>query len=192
MAGGSMGEQLLVSVSEKGVLTGWLVGLAHIDDRWMMEAFVSSRQGDMSLIDPPLSSRKKDNERRIPDPYTFSPAITTGKHRDLPYLADDGFNGQRWIDHWAYEYDVTVIASPPQNAKNAWQSHQKQWLASHRQIVETVFARLTQTFGLKRINAHSDWGKVTRLAAKMAAYNIGVWFNRILGRPDGAVETLIT
>ncbi len=186
------GEQLLMSVSENGIVTGWLVGLAHIDDRWMMEAFVSARQGEMTLLDPPLPSRKKHKERYIPDAHTFSPAITVGQDRELPYLADDGFNGQRWIDQWAYEYNATVIASPPQKTKNAWQPDDKRWLSSHRQIVETVFARLTETFGIKRLNAHSDWGKITRLAAKMAAYNMGVWFNRILGRPDGAVATLIT
>jgi hypothetical protein len=44
-----------------------------------------------------------------------------------------------------------------------------------------VFARLSEVFGLKRLNAHSHWGQVTRLAAKMAAYNIGILFNRWLG-----------
>jgi hypothetical protein len=58
--------------------------------------------------------------------------------------------------------------------------------------VETVFARLTTVFSLKRLNAHSDWGKITRLAAITAAYNLGILLNRILRREDGALETLIT
>jgi hypothetical protein len=42
------------------------------------------------------------------------------------------------------------------------------------------------------LNAHSDWGKITRLAAITAAYNLGILLNRILRREDGALETLIT
>jgi len=41
------------------------------------------------------------------------------------------------------------------------------------------------------LNAHTDWGKITRLAAITAAYNLGILFNRLLGRKDGALETLI-
>ena len=67
----------------------------------------------------------------------------------------------------------------------------KTWLRKHRQIIETVIARLTECFGLHRVNAHSELGMLTRIAAKTAAYNIAILFNRQQGRPDGAVATLI-
>ena len=185
------GEQLLVSATASGVITGWLLGLADIDDRWMLQAFLSTRHGMMEMLPPPGKSKKKDQSQRVASPESFSPALAVGYDIGLPYLADDGFNGQRWIDHWQDEYAVDVIASPPKNAKNAWKPEDKKWLSHHRQIIETVFSRLTETFGLKRLNAHSDWGKITRLAAKTAAYNIGILFNRLLGRPDGALATLI-
>ena len=185
------GEQLLVSVTAKGVITGWLVGLASMDDRWMLEAFLSTRKGWMQLMEPQLTNKKYYRCRRIPTIDSFSPAVTTGIHRARPYLADEGFNGQRWINHWADEYAVTVIAAPPSNTPLAWSRAEKKWLSRHRQMVETVFARLCEVFGLKRLNAHTDWGKVTRLAAKMAAYNLGILFNRWFGRPDGALATLI-
>jgi hypothetical protein len=185
------GEQLLISVTAKGVITGWLVGLAAIDDRWMLEAFLSTRTGNMQLMGPILPNKKAYRFRNLPTIDSFSPAITTGIQQTRPYLADEGFNGQRWLDHWADEYAVTVIAAPPANTADAWSRADKKWLSRHRQIVETVFARLCEVFGLKRLNAHSDWGKVTRLAAKMAAYNIGILFNRLVGRPDGALATLI-
>ena len=65
------------------------------------------------------------------------------------------------------------------------------WLRQHRKIIETVIARLTETIGLKRINVHSEHGMIARIAAKMAAYNIGVLFDRNYGRADGALATLI-
>lgn len=107
---------------------------------------------------------KKEYQRiKIAAPESFSPAITVGMDRKLPYLVDDGFNGERWITHWREQYGATVIASPPKNAQHPWNRADKRWLSRHRQIVETVFARLCETFRLKRINAHSDWGKTTRL-----------------------------
>ena len=100
------GEQLLLCASENGVVTGWMLGLANIDDRWLMEAFVSSRRGCKCLTEPELPKR--------------------------------------------------------------------------RQIVETVSARLTDYFELQRVNAHSELGMLTRIAAKMAAYNIAILFNRMV------------
>lgn len=185
------GEQLLMSVTQQGVITGWLVGLANIDDRWMLEAFLSTRHGIMQLMGPEVSERKRYQSRLIATPDTFSPAIATGIPCHLPVLADEGFNGARWQHHWFSQYGDIVISVPPKNAPRPWIAQDKRWLAHHRQIVETAFARLCETFGLKRLNAQSDWGKVTRLAAKMAAYNIGILFNRLPGHPDGALATLI-
>lgn len=185
------GEQLLASISQSGAVTGWLVGQAQIDDRWMLEAFLSTRHSHMQLIGPEVTDKKRLMQTTVAQPETFSPAIAIGVDRDLPYLADEGFNGDRWTTHWAEEWEVTVIASPPANAHSAWHPKDKRWLSHHRQIVETVFSRLCEVFRLKRLGAHSDWGKVTRLAATMAVYNIGILFNRLLNRPDGALETLI-
>jgi hypothetical protein len=60
-----------------------------------------------------------------------------------------------------------------------------------RQVVETTFANLTESFGLKYPGAHTSWGLLTRVAAKVAAYNLGILMNRLLGRPDFAFATLI-
>jgi hypothetical protein len=186
------GEQVLMSTSSAGVITGWLVGQAQIDDRWMMEAFLSTRHSHMRMIGPEPAKSKKYNITHVATPESFGPALTTGVAVGLPYLADEGFNGDRWRVHWLQEYTADVITAPPKNAATAWTSADKKWLSKHRQIVETVFARLTTVFSLKRLNAHSDWGKITRLAAITAAYNLGILLNRILRREDGALETLIT
>lgn len=185
------GEQMLMSVTAAGVVTGWLVGQAQIDDRWMLEAFLSTRYQRMQLIGPELPAKKRYKRQQVATPESFSPAITTGRCRHLPYLVDDGFNGERWVRHWQDEYKAVVIASPPKNARLSWNRQDKRWLSKHRQIVETVFSRLCEVFKLKRLHAHSDWGKLTRLAAITAAYNIGIFINRSLQRPDGALATLI-
>ena len=187
------GEQLLLCSSDSGIITGWVTGLANIDDRWMMEALLSSRQGELDLIEPPLPQHRHKKHRHIPVPESFSPARTAGPARGLPFLADGGFSGKRRIKHWRDSYGAKVIAPRASNIKGdkPGKSKTMRWLRKRRQIVETVIARLTQTFGLQQINAHSELGMLARIAAKMAAYNLGVYINRLSSRPDGAMATLL-
>ncbi len=185
------GEQLLLCASNSGVITGWMLGLANIDDRWLMEALVSSRQGWKRVIEPELPKHRTYKTRRIPSPESISPALCAGDDRGLTYLADGGFSGRRWIRHWQREYGAGVIAPRASNIKGDKPSKIMLWLRKRRQIIETVIARLTETFGLHRINAHSELGMLTRIAAKTAAYNIAILFNRQCGRKDGAMATLI-
>ncbi len=188
------GEQLLVCASADGTISGWMAGLANIDDRWLMEALLSSRKyGFKDLIEPPLPPQRYGQQRYIPLPETFSPTLTAGIDRGLPYLADGGFSGKRRIDHWRETYGAQVIAPRASNIKGDKPNRGKamRWLRGQRQIVETVIARLNEVFGLKRVDAHSEHGMLARLAAKMAAYNMGILLNRQCGRPDGALATLV-
>ena len=57
------------------------------------------------------------------------------------------------------------------------------WLCGLRQDVETVFNALTDQLGAKFPRARSKWGVWTRLAAKVAAYNLAVYINHLFGRP---------
>lgn len=185
------GEQLLLCTTDKGIITGWMTGLADVDDRWMLQAFLSSRHGQLELVEPPLPPHRAKKERRIPTPESFSPPQTAGPARQPYFYADGGFNGQRWIEQWRREYGVAIIAPPVINKREQRNYKGKRTLSSRRQIVETVIARLVKTFDFRYINAHSETGMVARIAAKMAAYNLGVWANRLLNRPDGALPTLI-
>jgi hypothetical protein len=51
------GDHLLVSVLRSGAITGWLVGAAHINDRWLLEAFLSARTGEPHLHGPAPRTR---------------------------------------------------------------------------------------------------------------------------------------
>lgn len=187
------GDHLLACVSRSQTVTGWLLGTAAINDRWLLEAFLSARAGQPCLQAPGRRPKAAKADDRLP-PVGFIGAFqAVGKSRTGLYLADKGFNGWRWANHWRTHYHAAVITVPPDNAKAEppWSAAQKVSLASHRQIVETVFARLDQVFAIKRLQAHSRWGQYTRLAARMAAYNIGLFLNRLLGRPPGTLATLI-
>jgi hypothetical protein len=60
------------------------------------------------------------------------------------------------------------------------------WRACWRQVVETVSAQLTDMLGLPCPRARRATGVLTRVAA----LNLGIWLNRLFGRPDLALATL--
>ena len=97
------GEQLLLCATEKGVITGWLAGIANMDDRWMLEAFVSSRQGEMRLTEPELPRHRTYKHRYIPTQEAFRTAMTVGQ--------GPGFTGAcRWRLQWAAPYRTLETA----------------------------------------------------------------------------------
>jgi len=64
-------------------------------------------------------------------------------------------------------------------------------LAGVRQIVETVYEKLTHTFRLDRERPHDLSGFQARLAAKMALHNVCIWLNAQLGRLQLAFAALV-
>lgn len=183
------GEQLLLSVTHEHVITGWLVGGAHVDDRVMLQALLSIRHGQYEFVTP-LAWRPW---RRIDEPGCILPKIAAGKTlRSSYYLADKGFNGFRWQQHWYQRYAVNVLTESARNLPpKHWQRSWEKWFRGMRQAIETSFALLTTVFALKHLNAHSRWGQLTRLAVATAAYNWGIYLNRSMGRPDLAHATLL-
>jgi hypothetical protein len=185
------GEQLLMAVTSKGVITGWLLGDARTDDRWLLQAFLSQRAGKPELLAPARRPRNGQARQLHPPVSPCLPLTAVGVGNPRPYLADRGFNGARWQQHWRLHYAAEVITIPPDNAPDAWAAPSKRWLKHHRQKIDTTFAFLTDVFGLARLQAHSCWGQITRLAAKCAAFNFAIWLNHRLARPLFAFATLL-
>lgn len=187
------GDHLLASVCPSGVITGWLVAAAHINDRWLMEAFLSARHESGYLIGPAHRQRDGLRSRRLPPVGFIGAYFAVGSDHQRPYLADKGFNGLRWQRQWETTFSAHVFSVPPDNSceDRPWSRLEKRWLASRRQIVETVFSTLVRTFDIKHINAHSRWGQYTRIMSKVVGYNLGLLFNRLLNRPAQSHKTLL-
>lgn len=189
-----VGDHLLASISPRGVVTGWLVGNAAINDRWLLSAFLSARAGQPEGVPSPAASHARRADRPLPPVGHIGAFQAVGASLAHTYLADRGFNSRRWRTLWAKRYAATVLSVPPVNdpERAAWSRQACLWLASHRQIVDTVFGWLSTVFDFQRLNAHSRWGQYTRLAAILAAYHLGLWLNHCLARPLGALGTLLT
>jgi hypothetical protein len=69
------------------------------------------------------------------------------------------------------------------NSKKPWSKPLRRWVAGIRQIVETVYDKLFNTFGLWGERPHEIEGLRARLAARVALHNFCIWLNDQLGRP---------
>jgi hypothetical protein len=177
-----------VSVLPSGAVTGWLIASAHADDRWLLQALISQRHGQLELVGP---AAKQPSRPSIP-PAHVGPRLAAGGTLSDVYLADQGFNGWRWRTFWYTRYRTQVISAPARHERGAWSPITRRWLNARRQRIETVFSILTTVFDLQQLQAHSRSGQYARVSIAMAAYNLGLYFNRLLGRPDLSHATLIS
>lgn len=171
------GLRLLVSVAASGSVVSWTMASGNVQDRWLAELLFSAQAGCPQVTgpQPPRSRPPRD---------WVGPVQSCGRPSHRLKVADEGYDGQDWQTHWATDYDAHVVTMPKSDPNH-------RWFSSLRQAVETAFAHLDASFGLPFPGAHTPWGLLTRIAAKLAAYNLGIAINRYLGRPDFAFATLI-
>lgn len=176
------GLRLLVSVTPDAFVTGWTMGSGNVQEHWLLELLLSTRCGQPQFGRIPSS---KDGPPQPPKEW-LAPFVTAGPLRANLVLGDLGFIGENWQGHWLASYGVQV-----QTSDTLPKGGLRRWFHAIRHNVETAFAHLDTVFGLGNPNAHTTWGLLTRIAAKMAAYNLGVQINRLFDRPDFAFASLI-
>ena len=178
------GLRLLVALSASGLVTGWTLAAGNVQERWLAELLFSARSGQPQLSGP--QNPATCQPRVTPPSEWMGPPQSCGEASGKLIISDLGFNGREWLDHWFVDYHVEVLPPPTEAGSGS-----TRWFSSLRQVIETAFANLSDSFGLKYPGAHITWGLITRIAAKMAAYNVGILINRSCARLDFAFPTLI-
>ena len=107
----------------------------------------------------------KGPKPKVTPPAEWMAAVpSAGAASTKPILSDGGFRGDDWLAHWAKAYGAQVCP-----LSKAAPRAERRWWSSARQVVETALANLTESCGLKYPGAHSTWGLLMRVAAKVAA-----------------------
>jgi len=153
------GFSLLTAVEPSGVITGFCFGAASTADQPLAETFFELRAN--------------------PNPRLES----VGSAFSGTYVADKGFEGVENRRRWLESYGADLIHTPKRNSKKPWSKGLRRWVAGLRQIVETVYDKLFNIFGLWRERPHELGGLRARLAARVALHNFCIWLNDRLGRP---------
>lgn len=188
------GVQLLTEVDAQGFITGFVIGPANTSERWLGEALLRWRvcpeAGVPSAeeLAPILGPTHLKGGKRIGPTGPIFSYLGAGEVADHEYIADLGFKGKAWTRHWYDDYRATVKTKAsyrdlsPTDRRLACRQ-----LASLRQIVETANNVLASVFGLAFPRAHTLWGLLTRLAAKVAAHNAALYFNYLYHRPTFSI-----
>jgi hypothetical protein len=161
------GFRTLIAVNPVGVITGFGFAPASTKDQVAAETFFALRHQ--------------------PDPRLRS----VGSAALGPYVVDKGFEGKKSHQRWLLSYGAEVISPPRRDNPKPWPKQLHRWLASIRQIVETVYDKLINTFRLWRERPHELTGFQARLAAKVALHNFCIWLNEQLSRPRLAFADLL-
>jgi Transposase DDE domain len=162
------GFHLLLCVNPIGVITGFGFGSASTHDQLLASTLFAARQ----------------------HPHARLPSA--GLPAQGYYIADKGFAGQRPHRRWKAQGQAEIVTPPHQTSKREhWPKALRRWLASIRQIIETVNDKLLNTFRLARERPHDLTGFQARLAAKVGVHNFCIWFNLHLGRAPLAFAELL-
>jgi hypothetical protein len=120
------GFRSLVAINPAGVITGFGFCPASTKDQPLAETFFALRA---------------EPSERLPSP---------GSAAMGPYVADKCFEGEENHRRWLDLYGARIICPPKRNScRRSWPKQLRRWAASIRQIVETVYEKLHNTFGLR-------------------------------------------
>ena len=183
------GCKLLLSVTDEGVATGFMLAPADTEDRWMAESLLCWRSGEWAAPLKAEDMPPRHNGKRYVGPTgPVWPRRAAGSANAASYLTDNGFFGALWQSHWREDYNALVLTPKDYRGEDAHRC--KRQHSSWRQIVETMNGHLERTFGLHFPGARSKWGLLTRVSAKILSMNIGILLNRLFGRSPLAFATL--
>jgi hypothetical protein len=186
------GCKMLLAVTDVGVITGFTVGPASTEERWLAEHFLCRRQDRTASPrgpeDFPPSHRKGGG--RVGPTGPIWPRDGAGESSSPLYIADRGFSGENWVGYWASEYHALVLTPDAYSGEHA--KSMKTQHARLRHVIETLNEHLEHAFHLPFPGARTFWGLYTRVAATLAAFNIGVCLARIFGHPDFGFATLFS
>ena len=105
-----------------------------------------------------------------------------------------GLAGETGTAHGQADYDAAVLttaAYAPSTEGDA-QRQAARWLHSVRQVVENGKAVVTDVLHWPWLRARTYWGVLTRLVAKVAAYNLVLGLNHAHDRPTFGFVTPFT
>ena len=178
------GVRRLLVIRRSGVAMGGVLAAGNVQERWLAECLFNARAGRPQLRGP---LHPETHQPKVTPPTEWmAPVHSCGHASHKPVMTDSGCREEDWLAHWATAYGVQVCPSTRQASRR-----QRRWWSAVRQVVKTTFAHLSESFGRKYPGAHTGCGLLARVAAKVAAYNLGIMLNRVLGRPDLAFTTLI-
>lgn len=127
--------------------------------------------------------------------------VTSANVKDLDALDDllDGITGTIVADKAYLSESVTqalrqrqiTLITPKRANMQTFNRLYNRLVSRYRQRNETVIGQLAERFHAERVWARDCWHLTSRMARKILAHSIAVWFNELYGRNSLQFDTLI-
>ena len=182
------GCKLLLAVLPTGGVTGFVLAPAR-EDRWLADALLGWRARPHARLlhrQDLLRPTRPNGTPYVGPTGPRWPQRGAGRPSSGPLLADKGFRGTAWQTHWRQEYGAPVLTPPKERGAAQTRRQHGRW----RQIVETINGHRPAPLACTSQGRAPPHGLLTRIAAKLAAVNLGLWLNRLFDRPTLALATL--
>ena len=183
------GVKLVSVVNAHGLITGFVVGPANTEERWLAEALLRwrafpealpPRASDLEEVLPPRRDKRRGARKGPSGPVGLCSGV--GEASAPVTLGDLGYAGEAWVEHWREDYGAVVLTQAEWDGQEQEGALDRQ-LHGRRQVVERVNGVLSDVVGLAYPRARTWWGVLTRLAAKIAASNMLLTLNHEFARP---------
>ena len=186
------GVKVMAAVNAVGFVTGWVVGPASTEEHWLGEALWRWRQLPTApepradQLAEVLGPSHRHGGRRAGPSGPVRGRLSAGQPCAGPSLSDLGLRGTNWRHHWRQHLGAAVLLKTDY-ADGPERQFAVCWFNRLRHTIEQTFSVLDAVLGLKFPRARTYWGLLTRLAAKLSAYNAAIAVNYLLGRPTYAL-----
>jgi len=108
----------------------------------------------------------------------------------LTALGDKGYVNGPLQERLATRNDIVLLTPKRKNQRAQLPPALTQAINHFRQVIETINSQLTGQLHLQRNHAKSVTGLCARVQAKLTAHTVGLYLNRLLGRPLLALKPL--
>lgn len=180
------GVCLLGCVTASGVMTGFVTSPAGNNEHWLANDLFSWRHDPTAVpVDVEITASARKHSRQITGStgHHLSPTTAGIAVTDV-YLMDQGFQGAVWRETWKTKCGATVMTQHDLARRERRRFHRA------RRCIETAFAVLTDVLHIKYPKARTEAGLITHVVTSCTALNLGIYLNRLFGRPDMALGTL--
>lgn len=105
-------------------------------------------------------------------------------------IGDKGYVSDPLRQELKVTYGIDLLAQKRSNQKNPYPPWVKRTINRLRKRIEVSINQLEDQFHLAKVRARTHWGLLTRISDKFAAFTLGAFLNRCLGRPLLALKAL--
>ena len=180
------GFKVVIAAHPAGPITGWVVGPASTEERWLLEGLLRWRAHPQAPApnDKELGKmlawrhRPKYPGEKGPKGPLDARGVGERTSEYAAYLCDSGYEGKNWLERWKTTFEVAVL--PPSKLGDV---DGKKTLKGTRQRVEQVIGALGLGEKLRKLAARSECGARARLSVRMLAHNLRCLLNAMWQRP---------